>query len=87
VWFVYILRCSNGSLYVGETNDIRQRVTDHNGGRGSAHTKRYRPVELVYAEEHPDRNNCLKRERQLKGWTKAKKEALIARDLTVLRKL
>ena len=47
VWFVYILRCSNGSLYVGETDDIGQRLADHNRGRGSSHTKRYRPWNFI----------------------------------------
>jgi putative endonuclease len=75
VWFVYIVRCSNGSLYVGETNDVGHRVADHNRGRGSAHTAKYRPVQLAYVEEHPDREASLRREQQLKGWTRAKKAA------------
>ncbi len=49
MWFVYMLRCSNGSLYVGETTDVAQRVADHRRGRGSAHTAKHRPVQLAYA--------------------------------------
>ena len=85
MWFVYILRCAYGSLYVGETHDLASRVADHNRGRGSAYTAKHRPVELVYAEQYSRRELCLKREQQLKGWTRAKKEALIARDLIVLK--
>ena len=86
MWFIYILRCSNGSLYVGETNDVAPRVADHNRGRGSAHTSKYRPVQLVYVEEYADRAACLKREHQIKGWSRAKKTALIECDLIALRK-
>ena len=87
MWFVYILRCSNGSLYVGETDDVAQRVADHSRGRGGAYTAKHRPVQLVYVEQLANRAACLKRERQIKGWTRAKKEALIAQDLGALKKL
>ena len=87
MWFVYMLRCSNGSLYVGETNDVAQRVADHNRGRGSTHTAKHRPVQLAYLEQHPHRADCLQRERQLKRWTRAKKDALIAGDSVRLKRL
>ena len=87
MWFVYIVRCSDGSLYVGETNDVVRRVALHNQGFAAGHTARRRPVQLVYSEQFPSRNDCLKRERQLKGWTRAKKEALIAREFQLLKKL
>jgi putative endonuclease len=86
VWFVYILRCSNGSLYVGETNNVEQRVADHNRGRGSAHTAKHRPVEAVYVEQHSDRPASLKREQQLKRWTRVKKQALIDGDKVALKR-
>ena len=75
MWFVYMLRCGNGSLYVGETSDVAQRVADHNRGRGSAYTAKHRPVQLAYLEQHPSE----------KG--RAKKEALIAGDSITLKKL
>jgi putative endonuclease len=87
MWFVYMLRCSNGSLYVGETNDVAQRVADHGRGRGAAHTAKHRPVQLAYFEKHQNRADCLRRERQLKRWSRAKKEALIAGDSAALKKL
>jgi len=87
MWFVYILRCADDSFYVGETNDVEGRLARHNDGAAAAHTAKRRPVRLVYTEHHPTRDECLKRERQLKGWTRAKKEALIAADKVALKKL
>jgi predicted GIY-YIG superfamily endonuclease len=86
MWFVYILRCADGSYYVGETNDVPRRLADHNRGRGGSHTARHRPVELVFVEKHSTRSLCLDRERQIKRWTRIKKEALIAGDRTALKK-
>src|SRR5438477_1469875 len=77
VHWVYILRCADDSLYVGETNNLDLRLTRHNEGTGSAFAARRRPVSLVYSESHPDRIRALARERQLKRWTRAKKEALV----------
>ena len=87
MWFVYILRCADNSLYIGETNDVASRVARHNDGAGAAHTAKRRPVRLVYAEQYATRQGCLERERQLKGWTRAKKEALIAGNRVALKKL
>jgi predicted GIY-YIG superfamily endonuclease len=87
VWFLYILRCADGSLYVGETGDVDQRIEDHNRGRGGPHTAKRRPVRLAFTETHHTRTECLERERQIKGWTRVKKEALIAGDLVALKKL
>ena len=87
MWFLYILRCADDSLYVGETNNVEQRVADHNRGRGGSHTAKRRPVNLVYVEAHSTRAICLERERQIKGWKRVKKEALIAGDIATLKKL
>jgi predicted GIY-YIG superfamily endonuclease len=87
VWYVYILRCADDSLYIGETNDIDGRVARHNEGRASNYTRTRRPVTLTYTETHASRDSALKRERQLKGWTRAKKEALVAGDAALLKRL
>jgi putative endonuclease len=87
MWFVYILRCADGSFYVGETNDVDKRLADHNRGRGGKRTAARRPVRMVYAEELADRETALARERQLKRWSRAKKKALIAGDLVALKRL
>lgn len=84
--FVYILRCADDSLYIGETDDLTRRVLKHNEG-GSPHTADRRPVSLAYSEAVENRIFALGRERQLKGWTRRKKEALVAGDLTLLKRL
>jgi predicted GIY-YIG superfamily endonuclease len=78
VWYIYVLRCADDSFYVGETDDVGQRVSRHNEGRGSSFTATRRPVRLVFTELHESRDQALVRERQLKRWTRAKKEALIS---------
>jgi putative endonuclease len=87
MWFVYILRCADDSYYVGETCDVEQRLVAHNQGCAAAHTAKRRPVQLAYVEQHASRRICVSRERQLKRWTRAKKEALIAGDSITLKKL
>jgi predicted GIY-YIG superfamily endonuclease len=87
MWFVYIVRCADGSLYIGEAHDVPSRISRHNDGSASSFTAKRRPVELVLCEEHPHREAALIRERQLKRWTRRKKEALIATDLPRLKRL
>jgi predicted GIY-YIG superfamily endonuclease len=86
VWFVYILRCADSSFYIGETDDVPARVSRHNDGRGSTFTASRRPVRLVFTEVHESRADALVREQQLKRWTRAKKEALIAGDRIALKR-
>ncbi len=85
MYHVYILRCSDQSLYVGHTTNVEARVRAHNMGLGATHTSNRLPVELAYSETHPTRLAAIRRERQLKGWTREKKEALIRGDLDLLR--
>jgi putative endonuclease len=85
--WVYILRCSDDSLYVGHTLDVGSREAFHNDGRGGLYTARRRPVRVVYSEHHDSLEDALARERQLKGWTAAKKEALIAGNQDSLKRL
>jgi predicted GIY-YIG superfamily endonuclease len=84
--FVYILRCADNALYIGETHDLQSRVVAHNEGR-SPHTSNKRPVSMVYSESFENRILAIGRERQLKRWTRRKKEALVAGDLTALKRL
>ena len=85
--YVYILRCQDDSLYIGETDELTRRVDRHNKGRGCGYTASRLPVSLVYAEQFSSRIEAVHRERQLKRWTRAKKEALIAGDWPKLRRL
>jgi len=86
-FYVYILRCADGSLYVGHTRDLEGRLNVHNDGRGALWTACRRPVELVYHEELPTEADAIARERQLKRWTHAKKLSLINGDLTKLKSI
>ena len=85
--YVYILRCADGCLYVGETADFDQRMADHQEGSACAFTRRRRPVELAHLEQFGSRGAALERERQLKRWTRVKKEALISGNLALLKRL
>jgi predicted GIY-YIG superfamily endonuclease len=87
MWFVYILRCADDSLYVGETNNLELRIAKHNAASASVFTAGRRPVMLMYWEQHPSRVEALERERQLKRWRRARKEALIAGELSLLKQL
>lgn len=73
-------------LYIGVTEDLRQRLEYHNTGR-CPHTSKFKPWEIVYAEQYENETDAFKRERQIKGWTRAKKEALIAGNKLKLKKL
>ena len=77
-FYVYIVRCSDASYYVGHTENLEARLADHNRGEFSAYTRKRRPVILVFSQEFQTREEALARERQLQGWSRAKKEALIA---------
>lgn len=76
-WSVYILRCSDGSLYVGISTDVRQRVLRHNSGKGAAYTRSHRPVELVWTESAASESAARKREAEIKKWKRAEKVALV----------
>ncbi len=76
-WFFYIVKCRDGSLYSGITNDIEHRVKEHNRGDGAKYTFSRRPVYLVYSEKYDNVCGARKRETQVKGWSRIKKEQLI----------
>jgi predicted GIY-YIG superfamily endonuclease len=84
---VYILRCSDENCYVGVTSDLNARISVHNSGCGPAYTASRRPVSLVYSESIPTAAAARVRERQIKRWSRIKKAALIAGDLSGLRTL
>jgi len=78
--WVYILRCSDGSYYTGSAIDLEKRVAEHMAGTYSGFTSKRLPVKLVFSCEMPTIHDAFLRERQIKGWTRRKKEALINRD-------
>ena len=78
VHYVYIVRCSDGSLYTGYAKDPKKRVQTHNTGRGAKYTSGRRPVTLVYVEAFRSRGRALRREIEVKTWPRAKKAALVS---------
>lgn len=79
LWTVYILRCADGSLYTGITNDLARRLAAHRAGSGARYTRSRLPVRVVYTERRRDRGGALRREAAIKGMTRSGKLALIRR--------
>ena len=81
-YFVYILKCADGTLYAGSTTDVERRVVEHNqSNRGASYTKSRRPVELLYTEPCGDRGDAERREYRIKQLTRAQKLALISKKV------
>lgn len=76
-WFVYLLRCGDGTLYTGYTDDVERRLSVHQSGKGAKYTRSRLPVELVYREELPDKSAALRREAAIKKLTRSEKLRLI----------
>ena len=75
-WYLYILRCGDGTLYTGISNDVDKRLAAHRAGKGAKYTRGRGPLELVYREELPDHSAALKREYEVKALPRAEKEKL-----------
>jgi len=86
-YFLYILNIDKCRLYIGITDNIQRRLSEHKQSKGAKFTKYSESIELAYAEEHDSLQAAMKREKQIKGWTRAKKEALIAKDFMLLKRL
>ncbi|MEN9327443.1 MAG: hypothetical protein RI947_251 [Candidatus Parcubacteria bacterium] len=82
MYYFYILRCVDGSLYCGITTNLERRIQEHNSATAKAakYTRAKQPVTLVYSEQHPNLSFALKREAEVKRWTKTRKERLINPD-------
>ena len=76
-WFVYMLRCGDGSLYTGCTDDVMRRLEVHKRGKGGKYTRSHLPVELAYWEETQDKSTALRREMAIKSLSRQQKLALI----------
>ena len=86
-FYVYILQMQDSRLYVGHTNSPPRRLSEHEHGKGCRTTGIFGAGDIFHVEEHPDRISAANRERQIKGWTRAKKLALAAGNLTALHEL
>jgi putative endonuclease len=84
---MYILLCADGSYYTGSTKDLERRLAQHQNGEGANYTKKRLPVKLVYWEEFDRIDSAFHREKQVQAWSRAKKEALIAKQVWKLPEL
>ena len=75
--YMYILKCSDSTYYIGSTTNLELRIAEHNQGEGAEYTKRRLPVQLVYFEECLSIKDAFLREKQVQGWSRKKREALI----------
>ena len=73
MWFVYILLCEDDSLYTGSSNNPQKRFSDHKNGKGGKYTRAHKPIKILYIEKLQDKSSALKRELQIKGWSREKK--------------
>ena len=87
VFYVYILKCSDGSYYTGHTDDIDARISAHKLGLIKCYTYTRRPIEVVYVSTFGTRDEAFNAERQIKGWTRKKKRALINGEFYLLKYL
>lgn len=77
MWHVYILECDDSTYYTGYTNHLEERLAKHNDGSGAKYTRARKPVRLIYSEEQPDKSSAMKREAEIKNYTRKKKEKLV----------
>ncbi|MCL9805447.1 GIY-YIG nuclease family protein [Flavobacterium amniphilum] len=83
--YMYILECADGSYYTGSTIDLNKRLEEHQNGEGANHTKKRLPVKLIYFEEYQHVYEAFYREKQVQGWSRKKKEALIEKNDNLLK--
>jgi len=89
MYFIYILRTSKDTLYIGQTGNLEKRLEEHKSKspRAAKYTRSFDSVELIYSEKYKTRQEAMKREWQLKKWSKSKKEALVRGDRVLLKGL
>jgi predicted GIY-YIG superfamily endonuclease len=85
--YLYLLECADGSYYTGSTWDLHRRLAEHQSGIGANHTAKRRPVKLVYCEQYDRIEDAFRREKQVLGWSRKKKEALMRSDFDALGEL
>ena len=81
MWIVYVIQCEDKSFYTGITTDIQRRFTEHLKRKGGRYTRSHRPEKVIYTENRLNRSEALKREDQIKGWSREKKIQILKLDL------
>ncbi len=82
MWFVYILLCEGDALYTGATNNLEKRFLEHKNGKGGRYTRSHKPVKLIYSEQFNTQSEALKRESQIKGWSRERKIRILGLKFT-----
>lgn len=77
MWYVYILLCEDGSFYTGYSNNPQKRFSDHKNGKGGHYTRSHKPIKQIYLEKLSTKSEALKRERQIKSWSRSKKNEIL----------
>jgi len=85
MWYLYILKCKDSTLYTGITTNLKRRLKEHNSRKKSRYTNPRTPVKIIYKETYLTRPQALKREAQIKSWSRPKKLTLVYHDLKKLR--
>lgn len=83
MWFVYILLCSDQSLYTGSTNNLEKRFKDHERGKGGSYTRSHLPVKIIYSEKLESKSTALKREAEIKSWKRETKIQVLKLEINV----
>ncbi|MFB6089202.1 MAG: GIY-YIG nuclease family protein [Candidatus Aenigmatarchaeota archaeon] len=78
MWYVYMIRLDDNSIYTGITKDLERRMEEHENGKGSKYVRSRLPLKLVYSEEHENKSSALKREAGIKKWSKRRKERFVS---------
>ena len=87
MFWIYLLHCADDSFYAGHTDDLERRLDEHHAGRFACYTQSRRPLKLVYTQSFPTREEALSAERRIKGWSRAKKLALVSGDWGLINRL
>ena len=82
MWYTYILLCEDGSLYTGYSNNVEHRFNEHKNGKGGHYTRSHKPIRIVYIDQFATQSEALKRERQIKGWSRQKKIKILKLELS-----
>ncbi|WP_246798169.1 GIY-YIG nuclease family protein [Alkalibacter rhizosphaerae] len=83
MYYIYVVRCADGTFYTGITTDLKRRLMEHNEGTASKYTRPRRPVRMVYSEKSEDRSSATKRELEIKSWNRKKKLELIETGILI----
>lgn len=85
MYYLYILKCQDGTLYTGITTDVERRFNEHKSGKGGHYTSTKKAVKILYTEEYPNRSEASKREAEIKKWTRKKKLQLVHKDQNMVK--